>query len=62
MVIETYYGKINASKDTLNELSRILNEASKSFYNRGFMEKASLSYNESYKIYSELRKAGYYNK
>ena len=61
MTINTPYGKITASKETLNDLAIVFFEASKSFKERNnnyFSDKASDCFDI---ICDELEKKNYYN-
>ena len=61
MTIETCYGKITASKETLNSLSLLMSEASKSYINRDRIILGCEASNEAGKIYEALRSVGYYD-
>ena len=60
MTVKTSYGKITASKETLNELLLIFQEASENYEKRGRMALASQAMETSLEIYEILGMDGYY--
>lgn len=60
MTVKTSYGKITASKETLNDLSLIFQEASKNYEKRGRMALASQAMETAIEIYEILGMVGYY--
>ena len=60
MTVKTSYGKITASKETLNELSIIFQEASENYEKQGRMTLASQAMETSLEIYEILGMDGYY--
>lgn len=60
MTVKTSYGKITASKETLNDLSLIFQEASESYEKRGRMALASQAMETAIEIYEMLGMVGYY--
>lgn len=60
MTVKTSYGDITASKETLNELLLILQEASENYERRGRMALASQAMKTSLEIYEILGLNGYY--
>lgn len=60
MTVKTSYGKITASKETLNDLSLIFQEASENYEKRGRMALASQAMETAIEIYETLGMVGYY--
>ena len=60
MTVNTIIGKITASKDTLNELSIALSEASESYAKREMPASSERAFEVSSKIYTALCGKDYY--
>ena len=61
MVVETSFGKISASKDTLNYILLMMNEASESYDSRGRAALSKEALNNANAIYDALESVGFYD-
>lgn len=61
MVVKTSFGKISASKDTLNYIFLMMNEASESYESRGRSALSREALNNAYAIHDALESVGFYD-
>ena len=61
MVVKTSFGKISASKDTLNYIFLMLNEASENYDSRGRAALSKEAFNNANAIYDALNSVGFYD-
>lgn len=61
MVVKTSFGKISASKDVLNYIFLMMNEASESYNSRGRSSLSKQSLNDANAIYEALNAVGFYD-
>lgn len=61
MVVKTSFGKISASKDTLNYIFLMMTEASESYDSRGRSALSKEALNNAYAIHDALESVGFYD-
>lgn len=61
MVVKTSFGKISASKDTLNYIFLMMDEASKSYDSRGRSALSKEALDNAFVIHDALDSVGFYD-
>lgn len=61
MIVKTSFGKISASKETLNYIFLMMDEASKSYDSRGRFALSKEALNNAFAIHDALDSVGFYD-